>query len=260
MASSLLTTIAWSLSDVSVLIKRNLIRYKRIPQLLFFSTVQPVMFLLLFTFVFGGALQGVGEHYINFLLPGILMQSALFGSLQTGVGLADDMTKGIIDRFRSLPMSRLAVLAGRTISDAIRNAFVVAVMLLVGALIGFRPEGGGAGVFLAALIAVGFGFSFSWVSAAIGLAVRNAETAQVAGFVWVFPLVYISSAYVPIHTLPAALRIVATFSPITVTIDAIRSLTMGTATFGGILAAVAWILAISAVFMPLSVHLYKKAA
>ena len=258
--TSFTQTLAWGISDVAVLTKRNLLRYKRIPQLLVFSTIQPIMFLLLFTFVFGGSIQGVGGHYINYLLPGILMQSALFGSLQTGVGLADDMTKGIVDRLRTLPMTQLALLAGRTVSDAIRNVFVVTVMLLVGVLIGFDPVGGFAGIVLAALVTVGFGFAFSWISATIGLAVRNPETAQVAGFVWVFPLIYISSAYVPVASLPKALKFIATYSPITATIDAVRALTNGTATLGGVFSAVAWMGVIIAIFVPLAVRLYRKTA
>lgn len=254
-----LQSLSWALSDVAVLIKRNLLRYKRIPQLLFFSTVQPVMFLLLFNFVFGGAISGVGGSYINYLLPGILMQTALFSSLQTGVGLADDMTKGIVDRFRSLPMTRLAVLAGRTIADAIRSLMIVVIMLLVGIVIGFNPSGGVLGILGASGLAVLFGFAFSWVSAAIGLAVRNSEAAQVAGFVWVFPLIYISSAYVPVETLPNVLKFIAQISPITVTIDAVRELMAGAPVGGDALAALAWIGVILAVFMPLSVRLYKRA-
>ena len=258
MARHTTSQIAWALSDVAVLTKRNLIRYKRIPQLLFFSTVQPIMFLLLFTFVFGGAINVGGGSYINYLLPGILMQSALFGSLQTGVGLADDMNKGIIDRFRSLPMAHLAVLAGRTISDLVRNAFVVTVMLLVGIAIGFNPAGGFVGIVAAALLSVFFGFAFSWVSATMGLAVRNSETAQVAGFVWVFPLVYISSAYVPTDTLPAVLKAFANISPITMTIDAVRALTAGEPAGQSALFAVLWIVGILMVFVPLSVRLYRR--
>lgn len=258
MARHTTSQIAWALSDVAVLTKRNLIRYKRIPQLLFFSTVQPIMFLLLFTFVFGGAIDVGGGSYINYLLPGILMQSALFGSLQTGVGLADDMNKGIIDRFRSLPMAHLAVLAGRTISDLVRNAFVVTVMLLVGIAIGFNPAGGFVGIVAAALLSVFFGLAFSWVSATMGLAVRNSETAQVAGFVWVFPLVYISSAYVPTDTLPAVLKAFANISPITMTIDAVRALTAGEPAGQPALFAVLWIVGILMVFVPLSVRLYRR--
>lgn len=258
MARHTTSQIAWALSDVAVLTKRNLIRYKRIPQLLFFSTVQPIMFLLLFTFVFGGAIDVGGGSYINYLLPGILMQSALFGSLQTGVGLADDMNKGIIDRFRSLPMAHLAVLAGRTISDLVRNAFVVIIMLLVGIAIGFNPAGGFLGIVAAALLSVFFGFAFSWVSATMGLAVRNSETAQVAGFVWVFPLVYISSAYVPTDTLPAVLKAFANISPITMTIDAVRALTAGEPAGQSTLFAVLWIVGILMVFIPLSVRLYRR--
>ncbi len=250
--------VSYALTDTWIIAKRNLVRYRRIPQLLFFSTVQPIMFLLLFTFVFGGALRGVDTHYINYLLPGILMQTALFGSLQTGVGLADDMTKGIIDRFRSLPMASLAVLAGRTVSDAIRNTFVVAVMLAVGFMIGFSPAGGFFGVLGAALLAVAFGFAFSWVSATIGLAVKNSETAQVAGFVWVFPLIYISSAYVPVETLPTVLKFIATISPITMTIDAVRGLTSGSGAFPDVWYALLWIVGITAVFSTLSVRLFKR--
>jgi ABC transporter DrrB family efflux protein len=252
--------ITFALTDTWIIAKRNLVRYRRIPQLLFFSTVQPIMFLLLFTFVFGGALQGVAGNYINYLLPGILMQTALFGSLQTGVGLADDMTKGIIDRFRSLPMASLAVLAGRTVSDAIRNAFVVLIMLIVGVLIGFRPEGGFFGVLGAAMLAIAFGFAFSWVSATIGLAVKNSETAQVAGFVWVFPLIYISSAYVPVETLPAALKFIAKISPITMTIDAVRGLTSGVGAFPDVWYALLWIVGITVVFSTLAVRFFKKNA
>lgn len=249
---------AWALSDVAVLTKRNLLRYKRIPQLLFFSTVQPVMFLLLFNFVFGGSISVGGGTYINYLLPGILMQTALFSSLQTGVGLADDMSKGIIDRFRSLPMSRLAVLAGRTLADAVRGLVIVIIMLLVGMGIGFHPAGGFVGIVAASALAVAFGFAFSWVSAAIGLAVRNSEAAQVAGFVWVFPLIYISSAYVTVESLPGVLRVIAEHSPITLTIDAVRALMLGTESFAHAAGALAWIVGIVAVFAPLSVWLYKR--
>ncbi|KKW28879.1 MAG: hypothetical protein UY72_C0059G0006 [Candidatus Uhrbacteria bacterium GW2011_GWD2_52_7] len=254
------SSLAWAISDVWVLVKRNLIRYKRIPQLLFFSTVQPVMFLLLFTYVFGGAISGDTGSYINYLLPGILMQTALFSSVQTGVGLADDMNKGIIDRFRSLPMTRLAVLAGRTIADAIRGLLIVIVMLLVGMLIGFDPNGGILGVTGATLLAVAFGFAFSWVSATIGLAVKNSEAAQVAGFVWIFPLIYISSAYVPVETLPKTLKFIAEHSPITATIDAVRELASGTDAMHDVLGAVAWIVIIILIFVPLSVKLYKQRA
>ena len=256
--SNITESISFAIQDTWVICKRNLVRYRRIPQLLFFSTIQPIMFLLLFTFVFGGALSGVDANYINYLLPGILMQSALFGSLQTGVGLADDMTKGIIDRFRSLPMAPLAVLAGRTVSDAMRNAFVVTVMLIVGRIIGFNPTGGLLGVLGAAMLAVVFGFAFSWVSAAIGLAVKNSETAQVAGFVWVFPLVYISSAYVPVNTLPPVLKAIATYSPITMTIDAVRGLTSGVNAFPDVWYALLWIVGIFLVASVIAVRLYQK--
>ncbi len=249
----------WVLSDTWVLAKRNLMRYRRIPQLLVFSTIQPIMFLLLFTFVFGGAIKTPGAHYINYLLPGILIQSALFGAIQTGLGLADDLSKGLIDRFRSLPMSRAAVLAGRTLSDALRNVFVVSLMLCVGFVIGFRPEGGFFGTVCAGAFAVLFGFAFSWVSAVIGLSVKNPETAQVAGFIWVFPLVFASSAYVPLETMPAALKAFASVSPVTFTINTVRALTSGTPALHDATFALIWMVGILALFGPLAVHLYKRA-
>ena len=183
------------LSDAVVLTKRNLLKYRRVPTLLVFSTVQPVMFVLLFVFVFGGAIQLPGDlSYTNFIMAGIFAQVVIFGSTQTGVGLADDMNKGLIDRFRSLPMSRSAVLIGRTSSDAVRNVFVMLLVSLVGFLVGFRFEDGIAAFALALLLAVLFGYAFSWISATIGLAVGDVETAQAATFVWIFPLVFASSA------------------------------------------------------------------
>jgi ABC-2 type transport system permease protein/oleandomycin transport system permease protein len=249
----------WLISDVLVITRRNLIRYIRIPQLLVFSSIQPIMFLLLFTYVFGGAIQVPGEvHYINFLIPGILVQTVLFGAIQTGLGLADDLNKGLIDRFRSLPMARAAVLAGRTLSDTVRNVFVVALMAGVGAIIGFRFEQGWLAGLAALGVAVLFGFAFSWVSAVIGLAVRNPETAQVAGFIWVFPLVFASSAFVPVETMPAALEAFATHSPITLTINTVRGLTLTGELGDNWWQALLWTLGIVLVFAPLSVRLYRR--
>ena len=255
---SVFSQVHWAVIDTWVVTKRNLIRYLRVPQLLIFSTIQPVMFLLLFTFVFGGAIQVPGGNYINFLLPGVLIQSVIFGAIQTGIGLSDDLSKGLIDRFRSLPMVRLAVLAGRTLSDAIRNVFVVSMMLMIGAAIGFRPEGGFLATVTAGMLAVLFGFAFSWISASIGLAVKNPETAQVAGFIWVFPLVFASSAYVPIDTMPAALKAFATISPVTVTINAVRALMGGLPLENNLLYAFVWMAGILLIFIPLAVRSYKR--
>ena len=179
-----------------------MLAYRRQPDLLVFSTIQPVMFVLLFAYVFGGAIQTGPVDYIDFLLPGILAQSVLFGSTQTGVGLAVDVTSGMIDRYRTLPMARSAVVAGRILADTTRNVFVVGLMLGVGFLIGFRYHGTVAGAIAMPFVAVLFGQTFCWISAAIGTSVRRAETAQVASFVWLFPLVFVSSVFVPVETMP----------------------------------------------------------
>lgn len=240
------------------MMKRNLIRYLRLPQLLVFSTIQPVMFVLLFAYVFGGAIKIPGVDYINYLLPGILIQSVLFGSTMTGVGLADDISKGMIDRFRSLPMARSAVLAGRTLADTVRNIFVVLLMTGVGAIIGFRIQNGIGYALLALFTAVFFGLAFSWVSATIGMLVKNSETAQVAGFVWVFPLVFISSVFVPIETMPKALKAFAEINPITVTVNAMRGLVLGGEIQTPLLQSFLWSAGILIVFIPLAVYLYRR--
>ncbi|MEK7542621.1 MAG: ABC transporter permease [Patescibacteria group bacterium] len=254
------TTLYWVLSDIWVLTRRNLLRYIRIPQLLVFSTIQPVMFLLLFTYVFGGAIQTPTGSYIDFLIPGILVQTVMFGSIQTGLGLAEDLNKGLIDRFRSLPMARAAVLAGRTLSDTIRNCFVMLLMVVVGFFLGFRFHEGVGKAFFALALTILFGFAFSWVSATIGLIVRNPETAQVAGFVWVFPLVFASSAFVPVETMPSLLEAFAKINPLTLTINSVRAFMLGGEIASSLWQSLAWICAILLLFIPLSVRLYKRSA
>jgi len=249
---------SYLISDILVMTKRNLTHVMRLPQLIVFSTIQPVMFVLLFTYVFGGAIKTGTVDYINYLLPGILVQTTVFGSMMTGIGLAADMAQGIIDRFRSLPMTRSSFLIGRTISDLVRNVFVVVLMILVGFLIGFRFEGG----FFNGLAAVGmmllFGFAFSWISAAIGMTVKNVETAQSAGFIWVFPLVFASSIFVPVETMSKGVRIFAEHNPVSYTANTVRALTMGTPVGTDIYYAFAWIIGIMVVFIPLAVNRYRK--
>src|SRR3989344_5269828 len=247
----------WTLSDIWVMTMRNLVRYVRLPQLLIFSTIQPVMFLLLFAYVFGGAIN-TGLNYINFLIPGIIVQTVIFGSTQTGVGLADDLSRGMIDRFRSLPMARSAVLAGRTISDTFRNIFVVLLMTGVGSIIGFRFAGGFLDAIMAIVLAVLFGAAFSWISATIGLFVKEVETAQVAGFIWVFPLVFASSIFVPIPSMPSWLQAFAKHSPITVTVDAVRALSLDLPLGSNLWQSLLWMVGILLVFVPLAVHRYRK--
>lgn len=248
----------WIINDILVVTKRNLLKYLRIPQLLVFSSVQPVMFVLLFSYVFGGAINIPGISYIDYLLPGIIVQAVLFGSIQTGVGLADDLSHGMIDRFRSLPMAKSAVLGGRTLADMARNIFVVILIIGVGSLIGFRFHNGFINALNAMGVAVLFGFAFSWISATIGLLVKNAETAQAAGFVYVFPLVFVSSIFVPIETMPNALATFAKISPITSTVDTIRALMLGGEVNEALLRCFLWISGILIIFIPIATYKYRN--
>ncbi|MBV8159625.1 MAG: ABC transporter permease, partial [Acidimicrobiia bacterium] len=252
---------AWVVNDAVLLTKRNLLRYLRLPNLLVFSTIQPVMFVLLFSYVFGGAIKVAlppGTHYIDFLMAGIFIQAVIFGSMQTGVGLSDDLAKGMVDRFRSLPMARSAVLAGRTLSDTVRNVFVVTLMTFVGFLVGFRFHAEFLSCIFGLGLAVLFGFSFCWISAFIGMSVRDPESAQAAGFVWVFPLLFASSAFVPLQTMPDWLQAFARNNPITHVINAIRALTQGGPVWHDLWISFAWIIGILLVFIPLSVRRYRS--
>ncbi|MEO7804959.1 MAG: ABC transporter permease [Actinomycetota bacterium] len=251
-------SIYWTLSDIAAMTRRNLIRYVRIPTLIAFSTVQPVMFVLLFAYVFGGAIRTPGAKYIDYLMPGIMIQVVVFGSTATGVGLAEDLSKGMIDRFRSLPMARSAVLAGRTLADTTRNVFVVLLMTGVGTLIGFRFHAG----FLRAVAALGLavlvGFAFCWISATIGMAVGDAETAQVGGFIWLFPLIFASSIFVPVETMPSWLQTVAGINPITSAVNAARALALGGPVQEPLIKILAWVAGILLVFCTLSIRKYRR--
>lgn len=249
--------LTWNITDTLVVAWRNLLRYVRLPQLLVFSTIQPIMFVLLFAYVFGGAINTPGGDYINYLLPGILVQTVLFGATQTTVGLAEDLSSGMIDRFRSLPMARPAVLAGRTLADSVRNFFVVLLMIGVGTIIGFEFQDGIVSAIGAIILVVLFGHAFSWISALIGLITRDPETAQVAGFIWIFPLAFASSIFVPVETMPDALQVFAENQPISAIVDVVRDLTLGTSN-GSIAAALAWIVGIFVVFVALSVAQYRR--
>jgi ABC transporter DrrB family efflux protein len=256
--SSTPASLSWAVTDALAMTRRNLLRYVRVPNLLVFSTIQPVMFVLLFTYVFGGAVRIPGGSYKDFLLPGILVQTVIFGSTQTGVGLADDLSRGMIDRFRSLPMARSAVLAGRTLSDTVRNLFVVLLMIGVGLLIGFRFHAGFIAAVGAIVLAVLFGLAFSWISAYIGMAVRDVESAQTAGFIWIFPLVFASAVFVPVATMPGWLQSFARINPVTNTAEAVRALCQGGPTASHVLHSLAWIVGILLVFVPLSVRRYRR--
>ncbi len=248
----------WALADALVLTKRNLIPVPRAPELLIFSTIQPVMFVLLFRYVFGGAINVGGVSYVNYLMAGIFVQTVAFGSVITGIGLAEDMHRGLIDRFRSLPMARSAVLTGRTLADLVRNSFTVLVMLLVGLLVGFRPQGSVAGWAAALGLLLLLSFSMSWVAAAVGLFVRSVEAAQSAGFIWLFPLTFASSAFVQTRTMPGPLRAFADHQPVTIMVNAVRGFLLGQPVGSDGWVALAWCVGILVVFIPLSVSLYQR--
>jgi ABC transporter DrrB family efflux protein len=250
-----------SIEDCLVVTGRNLRHFVRQPQLLIFSTIQPIMFVLLFAFVFGGAIEGSlpgGVSYVDFLLPGIFIQAAAFRSTQTAVGLAEDLDRGVIDRFRSMPIARAAVLVGRTAADLLRNVFVTLLMAGVGYLIGFRFRAGPFDAVGAVLVVLAFGFALSWIFTFVGLAVRGAEAAQSAGFVAIFPLVFASSVFVPVETMPAGLEWFANVSPVTASVDAARALSIGGEVLDPLLRALAWFAGILLVVVPLCVWRYRR--
>jgi ABC transporter DrrB family efflux protein len=247
--------------DAAIVSGRNLRHFWRQPQLLIFSTVQPIMFVLLFAYVFGGAIKGSlpkGVSYIDFLLPGIFVQSVAFRATQTAVGLSQDLERGVVDRFRSMPMARSAVLVGRTIADLVRNVAIIGLMIVVGYLIGFRFGGGVLEAIVAIAVVAAFGLALSWIFAFVALTVRGAEAAQAAGFVVIFPLVFASSVFVPTSSMPDWLAAFAKVSPVTLTANTARefSLEHGIPTsLGGCLA---WIVGLLAVFVPLCVWRYRR--
>ena len=255
--------IVWAFIDTMVLARRSLLATLRVPELIVFVAIQPVMFVLLFRYVFGGAIQVPGGQYVNYLMPGIFVQTVAFGGVITGIGLAEDMQHGLIDRFRSLPMSSSAVVTGRTVADLGRNLFTVVIMLIVGFLVGFRPQGTVFEFMLGILVLMGFSFAFSWISAFIGLMVRSVEAAQSGGFIWMFPLTFASSAFVPVSTMPSWLQGFARHNPVTVLSDALRGLfhvnpLLTTAdTRWALIQSVLWILGILIVFIPISVFRYR---
>jgi ABC-2 type transport system permease protein len=249
-----------ALLDGSVVAWRNLLSMLRTPEVLVFSSIQPVIFVLMFRFVFGGAITVPGESYVNFLMPGIFIQTVAFGSVTTAVGMATDLQGGVIDRFRSLPMARSAVLAGRTIADLVRSVWVVILMFVVGYAVGFRVETNA----LAALAAVGiillFAFALAWVFAFFGLVTANPEAAQAASFPFLAIFVFASSAFVPLNTMPGWLQAFAEHQPVTAAIDAVRALVLGGPTANKVATAIAWCVGIIVVFAPLAVHRYRRSA
>jgi ABC transporter DrrB family efflux protein len=251
------TRLRFVVSDTLTLTKRNILNHIRIPESFFFATVQPIMFVLLFRYVFGGAIKTPEGDYVNYLMPGIFVQTVVFGSTSTGIGLAEDLQKGLIERFRALPMARSAVLAGRTTADLCRNVFVVIVMTAVGFAVGFRPTTGVALYIAGCLLILAFAYSLSWGMAVIGLSAPNSETAQVMSFPLLFPLTFASSAFVPVSSMPSWLQGFATYQPVSVTVTACRALMIGGPTASWVIQSVLWAIAITAVLMPLAIRKYR---
>jgi len=253
---------AWAVADTKTIAWRNLVTLRRLPQLLVFATVQPVIFVLMFRYVFGGAIHIQHGSYVNYLMPGVFAQTVAFGAIQTGIGLAEDLHKGLIERFRSLPMARSAVLSGRTLADLTRNVFVMVLMIAIGYLVGFRVQTNVFGLLGGMAVMLFFGFSLTWIFAIIGLSTTNAESAQAASFPILAPLVFASSAFVVVATMPGWLQGFAKFQPLSISIDATRSLMLGGAYSdpGKVLLSLAWSIGIIAVFAPLAVRKYRRAA
>jgi ABC-2 type transport system permease protein/oleandomycin transport system permease protein len=252
-------SLAFTVSDTLVLARRNLKRIPRQPDLLVAYTIQPVMFVLLFVYVFGGAIRTPGFDYVDFLMPGIIVQSISFGGFVTALGLSEDVQKGLIDRFRSLPMSRAAVLTGRTLSDILLNCLSLAVLLTVGLVCGFNFQDTTAGeVILGIVLLLLFGYAFSWVFALVGLFSSTPETANSIGFTAIFPLTFASSAFVPAESMPDGLRQFADANPITTMVDAVRSLWLGTPAHTDVWMAFVWCGVLLVIFAPLAAHRYKQ--
>jgi ABC transporter DrrB family efflux protein len=256
-----MSSLALSWSDTMVLARRNLARIPRQPDLLIAYTIQPVMFVLLFVYVFGGAISTPGFDYVDFLMPGIIVQSIAFGGFVTALGLSEDVKKGLIDRFRSLPMSRAAVLLGRTISDVALNVLSLVVLFAVGFLAGFNfIDSTGweilGGIFLCLLL----GYAFSWIFALIGLYSSAPETANAIGFTLIFPLTFASSVFVPVESMPDGLRQFAEANPFTTISDAVRSLWLGTPANTDVWMSFVWCVVLIAIFAPLAVARYRSVA
>jgi ABC transporter DrrB family efflux protein len=253
-----MSSVALTASDTLVLARRNLARIPRQPDLLIAYTVQPVMFVLLFVYVFGGAIRTPGFDYVDFLMPGIIVQSIVFGGFVTALGLADDLQKGLMDRFRSLPMIRSALLTGRTLGDVVTNVFQLVVMFTVGLIVGFNFQTGVGKVVAGIALLLFIGYAFSWVFAFIGLSSSSPEASNAYGFTILFPVTFVSSAFVPVGSMPSWLQPIAEHNPFTTMVDAARVLFLGTPAGNDVWLAVVWTVVIIAVFAPLSAWRYRR--
>jgi len=261
-----------ALTNGFLVARRNMVTLTRVPNVFIFELVQPIMFVLLFRFIYANNIANLGAlDYVQFLMPGIFVQNAIFGSTTTAIGLAEDMKQGLIDRFRSLPMARSAVLIGRTTSDLAKNLILVAIVLVIGYIVGFRFENGLVNALWMVLLVVAVGFTFSWISACVGLSLKQVEAVQAASFTWIFPVVFISSAFVPVVGMAPFMQIIARNNPVTHWCNLAHYLALGpqgildpssglpVATFHALVfLSVAWIVGLLLIFVPLAIRLYRK--
>ncbi|MEY2459713.1 MAG: type transport system permease protein [Acidimicrobiaceae bacterium] len=254
------SALSWAVADAITITWRNLKAMLRTPQVLMFSTIQPIIFVLTFRYVFGGSITTPGIPYVDFLMPGVFVQTVAFGAMNTGIGLSEDLHKGLIERFRSLPMARSAVLAGRSLADLVRNFFVVLMMIFVGFLVGFRIHAGVVPFAASIALLLLFSFAFSWIFALIGLGVPNAEAAQAASFPVLALLVFASTAFVPIDGMPGWLQTYNRIQPVSVIVKAERALSIGGDSAVPVLHALLWIVGLTAIFAPLAIRRYRRAA
>jgi ABC-2 type transport system permease protein/oleandomycin transport system permease protein len=244
--------------DTAAVARRNLLRIWRTPRLLVIGTLQPALLLLLFRYVLGGAIRVPGVSYVNYVVPAIFVEAVLIGCMTTSIGLAQDLQSGIIDRFRSLPMARPAVLAGRTLADLVRNTLSLVIMVALGLAVGFRFRSSGVAILAGMVVVLVFGYAFTWVYATIGLATKDPETAQVAGILPFFILMFASNAIVPLPTLPGWLQPFARNQPLSVTVTSVRALLEGGPAAHWVWQTLLWSVAIFAVFFALSLRLYHR--
>lgn len=252
------STVYWTFAHALLLAKRQLTQIPRQPDSLVFATVQPVFLTLLFRYVFGGAIAVSGTSYANFLMAGIFVEAALTSSLSTGFGLSTDLARGLIDRFRSLPMAQSAVLTGRTLADLVRNGFVVVVMGAVGLLVGFRPAGHPLAWVAATGLILLTCFAFSWLSAVLGLLLSSSEAVQSASLILLYPLLLASNAFVPTSTMPFALRVFAEHQPVSLVIGAVRGLLLNQPDASSTWQALAWLFGLLVVSIPLALWAYRR--
>jgi ABC transporter DrrB family efflux protein len=259
---SLLTRAHWAVTDTLTITRRNLLVWMRVPAYIMFTVIQPVMFVLLFRYVFGGAIAvpGVKGGYVNFLLPGIIAQTAAFATFGTAIALAQELQKGVIDRLKSMPMARSAVLAGRLVADTIRMFITIVIVVGVGYAVGFRFENGVGLAIAMIVLATVFGLAICCISAYTGLAIGDEESVQAFGLVWLFPLTFLSSAFVPIPSMPGWLQAFANNQPVTYVINVMRSMALGGPIAADLWKSIAWLAGIFIVFAPLAVRAYKRAS